>query len=131
VDQEIDINKIVEQITLDTTGAACVFTGIVRGATTRGTPHMTNELEYDAYEVMAESKMNQIAGEIRSRWKEVEGIAFVQRVGKLTPGTVTVVIACTSSHRDSGIFEAARYGIDRLKSCQFGKKKSARMGRNG
>jgi molybdopterin synthase catalytic subunit len=31
------------------------------------------------------------------------------------PGTVSVIIACSSSHRDSGIFEATRYGIDRLK----------------
>jgi molybdopterin synthase catalytic subunit len=25
------------------------------------------------------------------------------------------LIACTAAHRDSGVFEAARYGIDRLK----------------
>ena len=27
----------------------------------------------------------------------------------------TVLIACTAAHRDDGVFEAARYGIDRLK----------------
>jgi len=26
-----------------------------------------------------------------------------------------VIIACSASHRDTGVFEAARYGIDRLK----------------
>jgi molybdopterin synthase catalytic subunit len=31
------------------------------------------------------------------------------------PGTPTVLIACTAAHRDTGVFEAARYGIDRLK----------------
>ncbi len=25
------------------------------------------------------------------------------------------MIACTAAHRDTGVFEAARYGIDRLK----------------
>ncbi len=25
------------------------------------------------------------------------------------------LIACTAAHRDTGVFEAARYGIDRLK----------------
>jgi len=25
------------------------------------------------------------------------------------------MVACTSAHRDEGIFEAARYGIDRIK----------------
>jgi molybdopterin synthase catalytic subunit len=83
--------------------------------TSRKAPHQTDELEYDAYRDMAESKMNQISDEIRSRWSDVEGIALIQRTGKLTPGTVSVIIACTSSHRDSGIFDAARYGIDRLK----------------
>jgi molybdopterin synthase catalytic subunit len=45
----------------------------------------------------------------------VEGIAIVQRIGRLEPGSPTVLIACTAAHRDSGVFEAARYGIDRLK----------------
>ncbi|MDZ4158994.1 MAG: molybdenum cofactor biosynthesis protein MoaE, partial [Anaerolineaceae bacterium] len=45
----------------------------------------------------------------------VEGIAIVQRIGHLQPLTPTVIIACTAAHRDSGVFEAARYGIDRLK----------------
>jgi molybdopterin synthase catalytic subunit len=64
---------------------------------------------------MAELKMKQISDDIRARWNDIEGIALIQRTGKLVPGMVSVVIVCTSSHRDSGIFEAARYGIDRLK----------------
>ncbi len=64
---------------------------------------------------MAEAKMRQVADEIRSRWPNVEGIAIVQRIGWLDPGTPTVLIACTAAHRDTGIFDAARYGIDRLK----------------
>ncbi len=59
--------------------------------------------------------MHQVAEEIRQRWPEVEGIAIVQRVGTMQPGTPTVLIACTAAHRDTGVFEAARYGIDRLK----------------
>lgn len=64
---------------------------------------------------MAEEKMMQVAEEIRSRWPTVEGIAIVQRVGRLYPRTPTVLIACTAAHRDTGVFDAARYGIDRLK----------------
>jgi molybdopterin synthase catalytic subunit len=45
----------------------------------------------------------------------VQGIAIVQRVGRLEVGQNTIVIACASGHRDQGCFEAARYGIDRLK----------------
>jgi molybdopterin synthase catalytic subunit len=64
---------------------------------------------------MAEAKMKQVAEEIRERWPIVEGIAVVQRVGRLYPQTPTVLIACTAAHRDTGVFEAARFGIDRLK----------------
>jgi molybdopterin synthase catalytic subunit len=64
---------------------------------------------------MAEEKMRQVADEIREKWEAVEGIAIVQRIGTLHPGTPTVLIACTAGHRDTGVFEAARYGIDRLK----------------
>jgi molybdopterin synthase catalytic subunit len=64
---------------------------------------------------MAEAKMNQVAEEIRTRWNTIEGIAILQRIGCLYPRTPTVFIACTAAHRDTGLFDAAHYGIDRLK----------------
>lgn len=64
---------------------------------------------------MAEAKMRQIAEEMRVRWSSVEGIAIIQRIGRLYPGTPTVCVACTAAHRDTGVFDAARYGIDWLK----------------
>ena len=114
-DQALDLDQLLAQITLPGTGAACIFTGIVRGLTSRDDPHETVYLEYEAYQPMAEVKMKQIADEIRQRWPDVQGIAIVQRVGRLYPQTPTVFIACTAAHRDTGVFEAARYGIDRLK----------------
>lgn len=113
--EELDLNKLVRQITLPTTGAVCVFTGTVRGITTRENPHTTDYLFYESYKPMAEAKMYQVAQEIRRDWPAVEGIAIVQRIGRLYPGTPTVLITCSAAHRDTGIFEAARYGIDRLK----------------
>ena len=59
--------------------------------------------------------MKQVADEIRERWDTIEGIAIIQRIGRLYPRTPTILIACTSAHRDTGVFDAARYGIDRLK----------------
>jgi molybdopterin synthase catalytic subunit len=114
-EDEIDINALLEQITLTSTGAAAIFTGMVRGLTTRDDPHETEYLEYESYKPMAEAKMKQVADEIRARWDCVEGIAIIQRIGKLYPRTPTVLIACTAAHRDTGVFDAARYGIDRLK----------------
>jgi molybdopterin synthase catalytic subunit len=114
-EDEIDLNNLLAQITLESTGAAAIFTGMVRGVTSRGEAHDTEYLEYEAYIPMAEAKMKQVADEIRARWNVVEGIAIVQRIGKLYPKTPTVLIACTAAHRDTGVFEAARFGIDRLK----------------
>jgi molybdopterin synthase catalytic subunit len=114
-EDEIDLNDLLAQITLTSTGAAAIFTGMVRGETRRGDAHVTEYLEYEAYVPMAEAKMKQVAEEIRARWSSIEGIAIVQRIGKLYPKTPTVLIACTAAHRDTGVFEAARYGIDRLK----------------
>jgi len=114
-EDEIDLNALLAQITLTSSGAAAIFTGMVRGMTRRGEAHETEFLEYEAYKPMAEEKMRQVADEIRAKWPTVEGIAIVQRIGKLFPKTPTVLIACTAAHRDTGVFEAARYGIDRLK----------------
>lgn len=94
----------------------CLFSGFVRGQTRReGHMPQVTVLEYEAYEAMAHAKMHQVADEIRARWPLVQGIAIVQRVGRLSVGQTTVLIACASAHRDDGCFEAARYGIDRLK----------------
>jgi molybdopterin converting factor subunit 1 len=112
---ELDLDALLAQITLPTTGAACIFTGMVRGVTSRGEAHETVYLEYEAYVPMAEAKLRQVAEEIREKWPSVEGIAMIQRIGVLYPKTPTVLIACTAAHRDTGVFEAARYGIDRLK----------------
>jgi molybdopterin synthase catalytic subunit len=114
-EDELDLNEVLQKIIRPTTGAACVFTGMVRAVTEREEPHDTSYLEYEAYIPMAEEKMAQVAEEIRAKWTSIEGIAIVQRIGVLEPGTPTVLIACTAGHRDSGVFEAARYGIDRLK----------------
>jgi molybdopterin synthase catalytic subunit len=114
-EDEIDLNDLLAQITLTSTGAAAIFTGMVRGNTSRAGTRETEYLEYEAYIPMAEAKMKQVADEIRAKWPVIEGIAIVQRIGTLYPKTPTVLIACTAAHRDTGVFEAARYGIDRLK----------------
>lgn len=114
--EPIDHDEIVASITTPETGAVCLFSGMVRGATDKD-GHMpeTEFLEYEAYEPMAIAKMKQVAQEIREQFPKVQGIAMAQRLGKLAVGQNTVLIACSSAHRTDGCFEAARYGIDRLK----------------
>ncbi len=115
-DEPVDMNELVAAITVPATGAVCVFSGMVRGQTGKeGYVIETQSLEYEAYGPMALAKMRQVAKEIRQQWPLVQGIAIVQRVGRLQVGQNTILIACSSGHRDQGCFEAARYGIDRLK----------------
>lgn len=115
-EEPVDHDEIVAAITTPAVGAVCLFSGMVRGETSRdGHLPQTNFLEYEAYAPMALAKMKQVAAEIRQRWPLVIGIAIAQRVGRLEVGQNTVLIACSSGHRDDGCFEAARYGIDRLK----------------
>jgi len=112
----LDMQAIHQKLTQPDVGAIVSFSGSVRGQTTRdGLPPDTIFLEYEAYSEMAELKMAQIAHEIWERWPAVKGIAIVQRIGKLNIGESTTYVACASGHRDQGVFEATRYGIDRLK----------------
>ena len=114
--EAMDLATIHGHLARPDIGAIVTFTGSVRGETQReGLPPATIYLEYEAYQEMAELKMGQIAHEIWTRWPVVKGIAIVQRIGKLTVGETTTIVACAAGHRDQGAFEAARYGIDRLK----------------
>lgn len=112
----VDLADVHRQLTAPDIGAIVTFTGSVRGQTNRtGHPKSTKYLEYEAYEEMAIGKMEQIAHEIWEKWPLVKGVAIIQRVGTLDVGDSTTIVACAAGHRDQGVFEAARYGIDRLK----------------
>ena len=112
---KIDLNEITFKITNRQIGGICVFLGIVRGSDPKHRGHDTQSLEYQAYIPMAQGKMLQIADEIRNKWPDIFGIAIVQHLGVFRPGEISTIIACSSSHRDQGIFEACRFAIDRLK----------------
>lgn len=113
--EEIDLNQLSRQIQAVHTGAAIIFTGFVRGESPGTDIPKTDRLDYEAYQPMAEKMMQQICNEIRERWKQVYGIFLVQRIGNLEPGEITTAIGVSTGHRNDGGFEAARYGIDRLK----------------
>lgn len=111
-----DLNVIHDALRRPDVGAIITFAGSVRGETDReGLPTTTVQLEYEAYEEMALERMAQIAEEIWEKWPLVMGVAIVQRIGTLSVGEATTLVACAAAHRDQGAFEACRYGIDRLK----------------
>jgi len=114
-EEEIDLNELSKKIQAPYTGAAVIFTGFVRGQSPGTTHPQTMQLNYEAYEPMARKMMQQINSEIHEKWPKVYGVFLVQRIGILHPMEITTAIGVSSGHRDEGAFEAAKYGINRLK----------------
>jgi molybdopterin synthase catalytic subunit len=112
---ELDFNILVSKTIQNSTGAIVMFTGVIRGETKNSEHPNTSGLEYEAYIPMAKAKMLQVAEEIRSKWPTMQKIVIIQRIGYMNAGTPTVVVICTAAHRNTGIFDAAKYGIDRIK----------------
>jgi len=94
-------------------GAVVLFSGTARNHSD-GRPEVT-ELAYEAYEEHLVERFDQLVAEIRSRWPEVRRVVVMHRVGEVPIGESSVVIAASSPHREVA-FEAARFGIDRLKA---------------
>jgi molybdopterin synthase catalytic subunit len=107
----LSADEVVARLADPDVGAVIAFVGVVRGSTGgRDVRH----LEYEAYPEMAEEVLQQIAGEIRERWRTIRDVAIVHRVGRLEIGETSVVIALSAAHREE-VFDAVRYAVDRLK----------------
>lgn len=92
-------------------GAVVVMSGMVRD-NTEGRAVVA--LEYQAYEPMAIVVFQQIATEIRQRWADVTHVVIHHRIGKLTIGEISVLVAVGCPHRTEA-FAACKYAIDTLK----------------
>ena len=91
-------------------GATATFTGTTR-AHSRGREVI--QLEYEAFEGMAEAEMERIANELKSRHPLID-VAIHHRVGVVTIGEPSVVIAVSSAHRAAALAACAE-AIDTLK----------------
>lgn len=70
-------------------------------------------LEYEAYESMAQKKLEQIGAEIKQQFPNAK-VAIVHRIGRLEITDAAVVIAVSTPHR-ADAYEANRYAIERIK----------------
>ena len=102
--------EILAGVKAPSDGAVVVFDGIVRD---HSGGRQTLYLDYEAYEPMALRQMEEIAAELRARWR-VDRVALVHRLGRLHIGETSVLIAVSAAHRDHA-FEACRHAIERLK----------------
>ena len=110
VREPIEAARLQAEIKAGSDGAVCVFDGIVRD-NTRG--RQTLFLDYEGYEEMALEKMRALAAEAIEKFK-VRDVVVVHRLGRLTIGETSVLIAVASAHRGAA-FDACRWMIDTLK----------------
>jgi len=106
----LSIDDAVREVASDDAGAIATFVGTTR-ARSRGREVV--QLEYEAYEGMAEETMAEIAGELKRRYDLLE-LAVHHRVGVVEVGGTSVVIAVSASHRADAL-AACRDAIDALK----------------
>ena len=92
-------------------GAIVIMSGTVRNQT-EGKP--VKSLEYQAYEPMAIAVFRNLARQIRSQWQDVNRVVIHHRIGHLSIGEISVLVAVGCPHRKEA-FAACQYAIDTLK----------------
>lgn len=107
----LSVTEIYELASDSKNGAVVTMSGTVR-CSTDGKPVIC--LEYQAYEPMAMQVFYQIANQIRAHWPDVNRVVIHHRIGRLSIGEISVLVAVGCPHR-SEAFEACRYAIDTLK----------------
>jgi molybdopterin synthase catalytic subunit len=108
--EPLSIEAVVEEVAADEAGAVATFVGTTR-IHSRG--RTVTHLEYEAYEGMAEQTMAEIADELKERYDLCE-IAIHHRIGRVSIGARSVVIAVSAPHRQDAL-AACRDAIDTLK----------------
>jgi molybdopterin synthase catalytic subunit len=108
--QPLNIQTCIDWVMAPGCGGIDVFIGTVRD-TTKGKRVL--RLEFEAYDKMAVSEMQKLAGRAMQQWP-VQRVAIHHRTGVLEVGEIPVIIAVAAAHRDAA-FEACRFLIDTLK----------------
>ena len=106
----IDVNKLLNDVSDQSSGASVLFTGTVRD---HNEQDKVSKLHYEAYQEMAEKIMQEIENEIHTKWK-INKFVAIHRTGTLQVGEVSVAIAVSAEHRKEA-FEACKFGIDTIK----------------
>jgi molybdopterin synthase catalytic subunit len=109
--EKIDLAEVLRSVGDPGAGAVVLFLGTVRDNSEAG---RVQEIEYQAYEPMAEKSLALTVGEVKRRWPATTGVKVVHRVGRLSVGEVSVAVAVSSPHRAEA-FEACRFAIEAIK----------------
>ncbi len=92
-------------------GGVALFLGVVRDNSEAG---RVDEIDYEAYESMAEKELLQAEEEVKRMWPQTRKVNVIHRLGRLSVGEVSVAVAVSSPHRAEA-FAACRQAIERIK----------------
>ena len=112
-EQPLRVGEAYDWALLPSCGAVVVFSGTVRDHSEGRTDVRT--LTYEAYEEEVVPKCVSIVEEMRRQWSDIGRVALLHRIGELQLTESSVLVVVSSPHRPAA-FEAARFGIDALKS---------------
>lgn len=106
----IDVGGMIQEVADARHGATAIFVGTVRSV---NEGREVREIEYTAYEEMAQREMTAILAEAE---RANEGAALVaeHRIGLLAVGEASIVIAAAHKRRACAL-DALRYAIDEMK----------------
>jgi molybdopterin synthase catalytic subunit len=110
--EAINVNKLLLGSQNPRVGGTVIFLGTVRERSSEN--FKLTQLNYEAYESMAEEIFFDIETEARNKWK-VEEIFILHRIGSLNVGEVSVIIVVSSEHRKEA-FDCCSYIIDSVKT---------------
>jgi len=91
-------------------GGTCVFLGSVRNGSEESG---VTEIEYSAYDAMAEAELERILAETRERWPDAR-VALRHRLGRVPVGEASIAIVAAAPHRAEA-FAACRHVIEAVK----------------
>lgn len=109
----LDVEAALSAISHPAAGAQVVFLGRVRDHSPADAA--VHQLDYSAHDVMAREVLATIAAETVQRWPSLRGVALLHAVGELPVGAPTVLVACSSPHRDDA-YDASRHALEELKA---------------
>lgn len=107
----IEPASLLAEARRDGDGGLTLFVGVVRD---NADGRRVTEMEYEAYEPMAEKELERIERDLATRFPDVR-VAMRHRIGRLRVGEVAVVVAASAPHREEA-FAACRAGIEEIKS---------------
>ncbi|XP_067941815.1 molybdopterin synthase catalytic subunit-like isoform X1 [Watersipora subatra] len=97
---ELDVNSCVQSVVLPQCGAVSTFIGTTRN---NFDGKAVKSLEYECYSKMALKQMQNICRGLRREWPDIGRISLVHRIGLVSVGEISVVIAVSAPHRKSAI----------------------------